>query len=134
MPHARSQLMAKVRSKGNVSTERAVARELKRRRIRGWRRHVLVRSCRPDFYFPRERVAVFVDGCFWHGCKRCARTPKTRVAFWRRKFVGNRRRDARNDRRLRASGVSALHIWEHELIDHSWQRRLARALDRAESL
>jgi DNA mismatch endonuclease (patch repair protein) len=70
--------------------------------------------CRPDVAFPRERVAVFIDGCFWHGCPEHASTPKANAAYWRAKFERNQARDARNDSALRAAGWQVVRAWEHE--------------------
>lgn len=69
---------------------------------------------RPDLVFPRRRLAVFVHGCFWHrhdGC-RYAYTPKSRVAFWTKKFAENVARDRRNEEALRDLGWRVLVIWE----------------------
>ena len=70
---------------------------------------------RPDFIFRKERLAVFVDGCFWHGCPRHGTQPKGNAAFWKRKFAGNLARDRRVDRALRRAGWRVLRIWEHAL-------------------
>jgi DNA mismatch endonuclease, patch repair protein len=84
---------------------------------------VVNRSClrpfavRPDFVFRTERLAVFVDGCFWHGCPRHVTWPRQNAAFWRRKIEGNRARDRRVDRALRAAGWRVLRIWEHALAE-----------------
>ena len=128
--YARSVLMAKVKSAGNVSTEVTVARSLRRARISGWRRHVNRLPGRPDFYFPDEALAMFVHGCFWHGCPRCYRPPKSNTRFWRKKVEGNRERDARVLRQLRSKGVHAFTIWEHELADARWIARLKLLLGR----
>jgi len=61
-------------------------------------------TLKPDFVFRREKVAVFVDGCFWHGCPRHVTWPRQNAAFWRKKIQGNRARDRRADRALRAAG------------------------------
>jgi DNA mismatch endonuclease (patch repair protein) len=117
----RSALMAKVRARGNATTELALARILRAEGLAGWRRHRLLKGVggawqvRPDFVFPLRRWAVFVDGCFWHGCPRHGTRPKGRAAFWRRKFAANRARDRRNTRQLRAAGWRVLRLWEHEL-------------------
>jgi DNA mismatch endonuclease (patch repair protein) len=110
----RSEMMAKIKSKGNKTTELRFLALLKERGITGWRRHARLPG-RPDFYFPNERVAIFLDGCFWHGCGKCYREPSTNIDFWRNKLVGNRRRDRRNDRALRTKGVRVIRIWEHSL-------------------
>lgn len=70
---------------------------------------------KPDFYFERQRLAVFVDGCFWHGCPKCGHTPKTNSRYWREKIEGNRRRDRRTNQILRHKGIRVLRFWEHEL-------------------
>ena len=67
-----------------------------------------------DAVFPRERVAVFVDGCFWHGCREHRSIPKANSAWWEAKIDQNRRRDADTDRRLRLAGWIVVRIWEHE--------------------
>ena len=65
---------------------------------------------RPDFVFPRQRLAVFVDGCFWHGCPKYATKPNNNAAFWRKKLGGNKRRDALVTRTLRRAGWRVLRI------------------------
>lgn len=81
---------------------------------------------KPDFVFRTERLAVFVDGCFWHGCPLHYTRPKTRRAFWDAKIAANRARDRRLDRALRAAGWSILHLWEHALEPRQVARTLAR--------
>lgn len=70
---------------------------------------------RPDFVFPKLRLAVFVDGCFWHACPIHATKPRNNAAFWRKKLVANKSRDRRVTHALRAAGWRVLRIWEHEL-------------------
>ena len=70
-----------------------------------------------DLVFAGTRVAVFVDGCFWHGCPDHATWPKTNAAFWRDKIEGNRRRDSDTDARLAEAGWLAVRVWEHEATD-----------------
>jgi DNA mismatch endonuclease (patch repair protein) len=128
-PAERSARMAKVRSTRNRSTEMRVAGVLIRAGVRGWLRHCRDIPGRPDFYFPAARLAVFVDGCFWHGCRRCRRNmPATRAEFWAAKISANRLRDRRVKRQLAASGVRALRIWEHELRDRNWLAKIRAAL------
>jgi len=83
-------------------------------------------TTRPDFVFPRAKLAVFVDGCFWHGCPRHVTWPKANAAFWREKIEGNLARDRRADRTLRAAGWRVLRIWEHALVPRAAARTLAR--------
>jgi DNA mismatch endonuclease (patch repair protein) len=92
-------------------------------RIRNLRRSGRVR---PDFVFPRLRVADFVDGCFWHGCPKHATWPKTRAAFWKAKIEGNRARDRRVNRELRKRGWTVVRVWEHELKPKNEPKLLRR--------
>jgi DNA mismatch endonuclease (patch repair protein) len=113
----RSEVMSRIRSRGNEDTELALAKLLRRNRITGWRRHQPVFG-KPDFVFQQARLAVFVDGCFWHGCPRHATKPKTNAAFWRRKLAMNKDRDRLVSRILRAYGWQVLRIWECSLQKH----------------
>lgn len=129
-PAQRSERMSRVRGRGNRSTEQRVATALRAHRINGWRRHFSLPG-RPDFFFPTARLAVFVHGCFWHGCMTCKRRmPVHNRGIWREKILGTRRRDRRVGRQLRARSIGALTIWEHELSDVVWLRRLKRQIAR----
>ena len=106
--------MSRIRGKGNEDTELRLARLMRKVGIRGWRRHLPIPG-RPDFAFRKQRVAVFVDGCFWHGCPRCFRLPKQNRAFWRAKIETNRRRDRSVNGRLRRLGWKVVRIRECQL-------------------
>jgi DNA mismatch endonuclease (patch repair protein) len=69
---------------------------------------------RADLLFGRERVAAFVDGCFWHACPLHATWPKKNAAWWRAKIEANQQRDADTDRRLAEAGWAVIRVWEHE--------------------
>jgi len=129
----RSAVMAAIRSTGNKDTEICLARLLRKHGVTGWRRHLPLPG-RPDFVFRRESVAVFVDGCFWHGCPRHLRAPKSNKAYWRRKIASNRMRDVRVKRTLQQSGWRVIRVWEHELENETrLVKRLHRVLnDKAE--
>jgi DNA mismatch endonuclease, patch repair protein len=125
----RSKRMSLVRAKGNRSTEELVAQKFMEIGIAGWERHVKLPGGRPDFYFSSENLAVFVDGCFWHSCPKCARRiPASRKDFWMKKLEDNRKRDARTRRRLRKAGIRTMRIWEHELRAESWLLRVQARL------
>ncbi len=128
----RSSLMSRVRSRGNRSTEVAVEEVLRTHRIRGWVKHPHDVLGRPDFYFPKDMLAIFVDGCFWHRCRRCARSvPSNRHLFWLNKIAQNVRRDERIRRTLRRRGYSVMRIWEHSIPhQRTWLARMRRMLDR----
>ena len=68
---------------------------------------------RADLVFPRHKLAVFVDGCFWHGCPRHYKTPKTRSEWWDAKIDRNKTRDAKKTRKLRRLGWKVVRVWEH---------------------
>ncbi len=106
--------MAAIRSRGNKETELKLASILRATRITGWRRHQSLPG-RPDFIFRRQRLAVFVDGCFWHGCPKHCRMPQGNREYWRRKIAGNSARDHRVTRLLRSRGWRVLRIWGHAL-------------------
>lgn len=127
----RSARMAKVRNRGNMSTEGRVEERLVAEGITGWEKHPEDVPGKPDFYFRYDRLAVFVDGCFWHACPKCARrTPTTRADFWRVKIDENRRRDNRTRRHLREQGYHVMRIWEHDIKRGPWLRRLQSMLRR----
>lgn len=69
---------------------------------------------RADIVFPKQKVAVFVDGCFWHGCKLHKSLPKSNVDYWREKIERNRKRDLDTDNRLKGEGWRSTRVWEHE--------------------
>ncbi len=110
----RSQVMASIRSTGNRDTELKLMAILRIHGITGWRRRQRLPG-KPDFVFRRERLAVFVDGCFWHGCPEHGRNPGSNRGYWSAKLRGNRRRDLKVVLLLRDSGWQALRFWEHEL-------------------
>ena len=111
-PH--SWRMSRVRSEGNQTTEATFATLLRAAHIVGWRRHVNVLG-KPDFAFKSERVAIFLDGCFWHGCPKCNKSPQSNRAFWAEKFAYNRLRATKVNRELRRQGWVVYRIWEHQL-------------------
>lgn len=124
----RSQVMAAIHSRGNKATELKLAAIFRANRIRGWRRHAPILG-KPDFVFQRERLALFVDGCFWHGCPTHCRIPRSNRGYWYSKIRGNRQRDAATRKRLRAQGWTVVRVWEHELrIPDRVARRIIRVL------
>ena len=110
----RSEVMSKILGKGNEKTEVRLARLMRAGDIRGWRRHLPILG-KPDFAFRKQKLAIFVDGCFWHGCPRCFRLPKQNRAFWKVKIEGNRKRDRLVNGRLRRLGWKVIRIRECQL-------------------
>lgn len=123
----RSAVMARVRSRDNVSTEIRAIVLLRAAGITGWRRHSRVFG-KPDFVFQRAKIALFVDGCFWHGCPHCKRIPTSSAAFWRAKIQRNIQRDKRVSCQLRKEGWKVIRVRECRL------KTPARFLNRLKAL
>ncbi len=104
--------MSRVRSTRNATTELKLLALLRSARVSGWRRNVRLPG-KPDFVFPKSRLAVFVDGCFWHGhgCERNLK-PKRNATVWRKKIEGNRSRDRHVAQQLRMLGWRVIRVWE----------------------
>ena len=110
----RRQIMQSIRGKGNKTTELKLLALFKEHKITGWRRHQPLPG-KPDFAFLKQKLAIFVDGCFWHGCSSCYREPRKNTAFWKNKVQVNQRRDQRVSRQLREKGWKVCRIWECRL-------------------
>jgi len=111
--------MARIRDR-DTRPERCVRRKLwaRGRRFRLRRR---LSGVRPDILFSSAKVAVFIDGCFWHGCPLHYAQPRTRKAFWAKKLCDNVSRDIRQTRSLRAAGLTVLRFWTHEVVERPEQ-------------
>jgi DNA mismatch endonuclease (patch repair protein) len=122
--------MAAIRGSGNRDTELRLMALMRAAGITGWRRGAKLMG-KPDFVFRRERVAVFVDGCFWHGCPRHGTMPRNNREFWKAKLARNAARDREVTRALREAGWRVLRVWECALTRTRSARtaaRIARAL------
>ena len=117
--------MAAIRGRGNKDTELRMMALLRAHGITGWRRNARVFG-KPDFVFRRERVAVFVDGCFWHRCPRHATKPVNNRAFWEAKLARNAARDREVTRFLRRDGWRVVRVWECALARSRAARTMAR--------
>jgi DNA mismatch endonuclease, patch repair protein len=127
----RSEVMSRILSRGNKETEIAFMSILRKHRIKGWRRHHLlmltsshdrsghhaVRSQRvqPDFVFRDIKLAVFVDGCFWHACPEHGTRPTGNRTFWQNKLESNQARDRFVTGQLQRRNWKVLRIWQHQL-------------------
>lgn len=109
----RSEVMRAV-SHFNTPPEKRLRRSLWHEGFR-YRLHRRISNARPDIVFIGKRVAVFVDGCFWHGCPRHYTAPINNAEFWREKLRMNQERDRRNDRELRDEGWTVLRYWSCEI-------------------
>ena len=154
----RSEVMSRIRGHGNKDTELALIRVFRAQRITGWRRQLPINigrsrgneaqtsgaprtqkirassrrllRVRPDFVFSKLKLAVFVDGCFWHSCPLHATKPRHNAAFWRRKLGSNKARDLLVRRVLQREGWRVLRLWEHELA-RKREARLVRRIQKA---
>lgn len=126
--------MPRTQAKSPAASSAAARRRMQANRSRDTQPELLIRSTlhrrglrfrvdrqpvegvrrRADLVFPRAHIAVFIDGCFWHGCPEHGTWPKSNATFWREKIKTNQRRDADTDRRLRKAGWEVIRIWEHE--------------------
>jgi DNA mismatch endonuclease (patch repair protein) len=113
-PEQRSRNMSAIRSRGNRSTEKALRFRLVRAGIKGWRICANLPG-KPDFVFDAKTLAVFVDGCYWHGCPRCYRKPTSNMSYWSAKLERNQDRDRRVSRALRRQGWRVVRFWEHDI-------------------
>lgn len=128
-PEKRSNVMSRVKGRGNQATEIALIRIFREHGVVGWRRGVRLFG-RPDFVFREPRIALFVDGCFWHGCPQHGSFPQTNREFWRRKLERNKKRDRLVNKELKQKGWTPLRIWQHELRQpERVVRRLRRLMD-----
>lgn len=114
-PEMRSAIMRAVKSRGSRSTEKRLRAAMVANGLRGWRMHADELPGKPDFVFPKAKVAIFVDGCFWHGCPKCYRRPHSRQDYWDAKVQYNISRDRRNRAQLRRLGWRVVRVWEHEI-------------------
>lgn len=109
----RSYNMSMIRGK-NTLPELFVRKAITEKGIRGYRLHYKLPG-RPDIVFPRKKIAIFIDGCFWHKCPECFIKPETNRGFWNKKINSNIKRDDIVNSELKEKGWKIIRIWEHEL-------------------
>lgn len=129
-----SKRMRAIRSHGNRTTEVAMALRLRALKLRGWRRHQDYFG-RPDFCWPFMELALFVDGCFWHGCPYCKKLPKNYDPYWMERIAKNKRRDVTVNKVLKDLGWKVVRIWEcqvHTAKSDSILKRAVKSLQRRE--
>jgi DNA mismatch endonuclease, patch repair protein len=113
-PQIRSQIMRSVKGSNNKSTELALIRLFRQNKITGWRRHQKLFG-HPDFYFPKFRIVLFVDGCFWHGCSCRKIKPASNKSYWTQKIKRNIARDKEVTKTLQNRGYPVIRIKECQL-------------------
>lgn len=116
-PEDRRKTMQAIKGKG-TGLERCLFSMLAGMRLQGWRKNANDIVGKPDLVFDNERVVIFVDGCFWHGCPHCQRKlPKTNQEYWERKIKRNIELALLNNQQLLDEGWTVIRIWEHEIKD-----------------
>src|SRR3989338_2643761 len=114
----RSRIMSRIRGR-DTAPELILRRELHKRGFRYSLRHRFPEiKCTPDIVMVSRKTVIFVDGCFWHGCPRCFRSPKSNRRYWGQKIRENRERDKRQNRWLRKNGWRVLRGWGHRITDN----------------
>jgi DNA mismatch endonuclease (patch repair protein) len=112
-----SKMMKAVKRLGNKTTEIRFCSALNKAGISGWQVHEKLIG-NPDIFFPVCKVAIFLDGCFWHACPQCGHIPKTNTEYWRAKLKRNVDRDIAKAGSLVELGFKVIRFWEHELLQH----------------
>ena len=120
---------------GNSQPERILRSALHRLGLRFFKHKRPIASfrCAADVVFPRAKVCVFIDGCFWHGCPKHHSTPHSNSAWWREKIAANVTRDERQAKRLRKEGWVVVRVWEHDIGEKSLPAialRILKAIER----
>ena len=119
----RSKIMRAVRGKGNNTTELAMIKIFKENKIMGWRRNSKLVG-KPDFVFPKAKLAVFVDGCYWHGHKCQKPRDSQKEGFWKEKLTYNKKHDHLVTKSLRGENWIVIRIWECEIEKKNYGRKL----------
>ena len=110
----RSKIMSRIRSK-NTKPEKILMKELSGLRLR-YQPNI---QGKPDFGLKSKKIAIFIDGCFWHKCKKCFKTPKSNKKYWIPKLDRNVKRAKQLNRNLRKEGYLVIRIWEHQINKNS---------------
>lgn len=116
--------MSRIKSSSNRSTERVVAKLLCDAGLSGYRKQWPIRG-KPDFAWPSRKIAVFVDGCFWHGCAQCCRMPSSNREYWVNKIERNRARDKETTKFLRAQDWYVVRIPECKIRESKFINKIA---------
>jgi DNA mismatch endonuclease (patch repair protein) len=123
----RSEIMSRIKGK-NTKLEADFLKQLSAvSHAKGYRyrKHYTKLSGKPDIAFPAKKVAVFIDGCFWHGCKAHSRIPRSNVPYWTAKIKRNKERDREVTRASKKAGWEVVRLWEHDL-----KKRPGRAVEK----
>ena len=105
--------MSRIKGK-NTGPEVKLRKLLYAHGIRGYRVHCNLKG-KPDIVFVKKRIAIFIDGCFWHKCPVCFQEPETRKEFWMKKIQSNVDRDNKVNTQLKDEGWIVMRFWEHDV-------------------
>ena len=119
----RSRIMSAIRSKGNETTEIAMIQLFRENKIVGWRRNYKLNG-KPDFVFPKNKLVVFVDGCFWHGHTCLKPRDSLKKGFWKEKIERNKKRDKLVNKVLKAENWKVIRVWECEIEKKKYAKKL----------
>ena len=120
----RSEVMGLIRSRGNKTTELALVLLFRKNKIKGWRRGSKLIG-KPDFVFPKSRLVVFVDGCFWHGHGCRPLKPGANYDYWNQKILRNKKRDRLITKRLKEQNWNVVRVWECEIRKKNYDKKLS---------
>ncbi|MDR2341686.1 MAG: very short patch repair endonuclease [Campylobacteraceae bacterium] len=129
----RSKIMRQVKSRLNKSTELKLISFFKSNKINGWRRNYHIFG-KPDFVFPAYNIAIFVDGCFWHGHNCRNITPKDNADYWSSKIERNKKRDKDVVNTLQMKNWTVIRLWECELKNEQLFNKLAKLLQKMQEV
>lgn len=129
-PEDRRKTMQAVKGKG-TRLEKRLWSMLAGMRLNGWKKNPGTITGKPDIVFPSQQIAVFIDGCFWHGCPHCQRKlPVTNREYWEKKIERNIALAQINNKQLEQEGWTVIRIWEHEMADTAKiRKRIRNALE-----
>lgn len=125
---SRTRIMRSIKGKHNKSTEVRLRMALVKAGLKGWALHPQHIFGKPDIFFVKKKLAIFVDGCFWHGCKSCGHIPRIRSMFWKTKFERNQKRDKVVKFRLNRGSIEVMRIWEHELREPTRIKQIVKVI------
>ena len=112
----RSEIMSKIKS-GDTTLEDKFRKAIWKKGLR-YRKNVKNFLGKPDIFFPRKRLVVFLDSCFWHGCEKHCRMPSSNIEYWKRKIERNKKRDIEVTRHYKNNEFKILRLWEHEIKEN----------------
>lgn len=112
----RSEIMSKIKSKDTTLEDKFI-KAIWKRGLR-YRKNVKNFPGKPDIYFLRKRLVVFLDSCFWHGCENHCRMPSSNIEYWQGKIERNRKRDKEVTRHYKNNEFKILRLWEHEIKEN----------------